>query len=40
MSRGEWALVAALFLAAFFAVLATTSAYGPTYDEPIYIGSS
>jgi len=36
MSRTEWALLAGLFLASFFAVLLTTNSYGPTYDEPHY----
>jgi 4-amino-4-deoxy-L-arabinose transferase-like glycosyltransferase len=39
MSRGEGALVGALFLAVFLAVLLTASPYGPTYDEPHYISA-
>lgn len=36
MTRGEWALVPALFLVAFTAILLTANDYGPTYDEPHY----
>ncbi len=37
MARAEWALVAALFLAAFLGVLLTANHYGPTYDEQHYL---
>ncbi|HUU53900.1 MAG TPA: glycosyltransferase family 39 protein [Armatimonadota bacterium] len=36
ISALEWALVAALFLSTFAAILVTANDYGPTYDEPHY----
>jgi hypothetical protein len=36
IAGAEWALVGAIFLAAFLPVLLTANHYGPTYDEPHY----
>ncbi len=36
LTRAEWALLAALFIASFALILVTSNDYGPTYDEPHY----
>ena len=39
VSRGEWLLVAALFLLAFLPIVHTANDYGWTYDEPHYVSA-